>query len=623
MIFSEKSETPNLTDYLKAKPDSVVYYGDKKSTASWQLLYFIALKLIAAKHPDELMRLERKSILGDKIEIGSEIEIREFSHPLGIMRKPDGKWLFAETDFNVQQILLHLKKLMEICKDPLDTMVIYFSANQSQNVSLRTDKSDSPLIRKSLAEIFRPKVPKATPTVTTAEQQYVQWLIQKGEKPSEAQAAFSMTEKVINRLQISAKRLFSVTSAVELKYILSALRRTPQWHYFSSRQQNQIVHTIDLYREFRESSAKALANAQAASTVQPPATTSTSHPSVLPAPALSGSQKISSPEKFSCAGAIADCIGAKPEEIYFTSGGTESDNWAIKSSSLKRPILTSQIEHHAILNACAAMEHLGVNVRYLPVNCHGTVQTETLEAAMDCKPRLVSIMLVNNEIGSIEPIASLANIAHKYGALFHTDAVQAVGHIPIDVNSLGIDMLSASAHKFNGPKGIGFIFIKSGTSHHPFMDGGAQESGMRAGTENVASIVGMATALKKNCHEMKQNQENLLQIEQKFLNVLSNSKLDFVRNGDVDHIPGNVSISFRNASGEMLLHRLDLMGICISTGSACDSKSIQTSHVLKAIHLSDEYARGTIRVSFGKQNTLDEATTIANAIIKILNSRTV
>ena len=260
MIFSEKSETPNLTDYLKAKPDSVVYYGDKKSTASWRLLYFIALKLIAAKHPDELMRLEGKSILGDKIEIGSEIEIREFSHPLGIMQKPDGKWLFAETDFNAHQVLLRLKKLMENCKDPLDTMVIYFSANQSQNVSLRTDKSDSPLIRKSLAEIFRPEVAKAVPTVTLAEQQYVQWLIQKGEKPSEVQTAFSMTEKVINRLQISAKRLFSVTSAVELKYILSALRRTPQWHYFSSRQQNQIVHTIDLYREFRESSAKALAN---------------------------------------------------------------------------------------------------------------------------------------------------------------------------------------------------------------------------------------------------------------------------------------------------------------------------------------------------------------------------
>ena len=207
MIFSEKSETPNLTDYLKAKPDSVVYYGDKKSTASWQLLYFIALKLIAAKHPDELMRLEGKSILGDKIEIGSEIEIREFSHPLGIMRKPDGKWLFAETDFNVQQILLRLKKLMEICKDPLDTMVIYFSANQSQNVSLRTDKSDSPLIRKSLAEIFRPKVPKATPTVTTAEQQYVQWLIQRGEKPSEAQAAFSMTVLKLWIVQAKGVRL--------------------------------------------------------------------------------------------------------------------------------------------------------------------------------------------------------------------------------------------------------------------------------------------------------------------------------------------------------------------------------------------------------------------------------
>ena len=364
MIFSEKSETPNLTDYLKAKPDSVVYYGDKKSTASWQLLYFIALKLIAAKHPDELMRLERKSILGDKIEIGSEIEIREFSHPLGIMRKPDGKWLFAETDFNVQQILLHLKKLMEICKDPLDTMVIYFSANQSQNVSLRTDKSDSPLIRKSLAEIFRPKVPKATPTVTTAEQQYVQWLIQKGEKPSEAQAAFSMTEKVINRLQISAKRLFSVTSAVELKYILSALRRTPQWHYFSSRQQNQIVHTIDLYREFRESSAKALANAQAASTVQPPATTSTSHPSVLPAPALSGSQKISSPEKFSCAGAnpyrytlLSDSITTDSVILWIDALGAEwlsllcwtlqkDNNGQIKSVALAQSCLPTETEYN-------------------------------------------------------------------------------------------------------------------------------------------------------------------------------------------------------------------------------------------------------------------------------------
>ena len=320
MIFSEKSETPNLTDYLKAKPDSVVYYGDKKSTASWRLLYFIALKLIAAKHPDELMRLERKSILGDKIEIGSEIEIREFSHPLGIMRKPDGKWLFAETDFNAHQVLLRLKKLMENCKDPLDTMVIYFSANQSQNVSLRTDKSDSPLIRKSLAEIFRPKVPKATSTVTTAEQQYVQWLIQKGEKLSEVQTAFSMTEKVINRLQISAKRLFSVTSAVELKYILSALRRTPQWHYFSSRQQNQIVHTIDLYREFRESSGKALPNEQAASPAQQPATASTSHLSVSPAPALSDSQEVSSPEKFSCA-------GTNPLEVLFDGKHIEAKTW--------------------------------------------------------------------------------------------------------------------------------------------------------------------------------------------------------------------------------------------------------------------------------------------------------
>ena len=325
---------------------------------------------------------------------------------------------------------------------------------------------------------------------------------------------------------------------------------------------------------------------------------------------------------------IAGVINASPEDIYFTSGGTESDNWALFGildayKNKGRHIITSGIEHHAILNSCARHEKNGVSVTYVSPDENGIISPETIEKAIKNDTVLISIMAANNEIGTIQNIKKISEVAHRHNIIFHTDAVQAVGHIPIDVNSLGIDMLSASAHKFNGPKGIGFIFIKSGTSHHPFMDGGAQESGMRAGTENVASIVGMATALKKNCHEMKQNQENLLQIAQKFLNVLSNSKLDFVRNGDVDHIPGNVSISFRNASGEMLLHRLDLMGICISTGSACDSKSIQTSHVLKAIHLSDEYARGTIRVSFGKQNTLDEATTIANAIIKILNSRTV
>ena len=325
---------------------------------------------------------------------------------------------------------------------------------------------------------------------------------------------------------------------------------------------------------------------------------------------------------------IAKTLNASAEEIYFTSGGTESDNWAIKAAAqmLKekgRHIITSKIEHHAILNSCAYLEKQGFEVTYLDVDEWGSIRLDVLEKAIRKDTILISVMYANNEVGTIQKIAQIGKIAEKNDILFHTDAVQAYGQLLIDVKKENIDLLSASAHKFNGPKGIGFIFIKSGTSHHPFMDGGAQESGMRAGTENVASIVGMATALKKNCHEMKQNQENLLQIEQKFLNVLSNSKLDFVRNGDVDHIPGNVSISFRNASGEMLLHRLDLMGICISTGSACDSKSIQTSHVLKAIHLSDEYARGTIRVSFGKQNTLDEATTIANAIIKILNSRTV
>ena len=200
---------------------------------------------------------------------------------------------------------------------------------------------------------------------------------------------------------------------------------------------------------------------------------------------------------------IADCIGALPEEIYFTSGGTESDNWVIKSVvglTEKHLTVTSQIEHHAVLNACGALERLGYPVIYLPVNADGTVIPEVLEKTVTkLQPRLVSVMLVNKEIGTIEPIKELATVAHSHAALFHTDAVQAVGHIPIDVNDLRVDMLSASAHKFNGPKGIGFLYVRKGTILTPYADGGAQENGMRAGTENIAGIVGMATALKKNC----------------------------------------------------------------------------------------------------------------------------
>ena len=227
-------------------------------------------------------------------------------------------------------------------------------------------------------------------------------------------------------------------------------------------------------------------------------------------------------------------------------------------------------------------------------------------------------MLVNNEIGAIEPISELAKVAHSHGAVFHTDAVQAVGHIAINVKELGVDMLSASAHKFNGPKGIGFIYIKSGTKIFPYADGGAQEHGMRAGTENIASIVGMAAALKKNCDHMDQTQNKLHRLEDKFLEALKLSGIDFIRNGSANHVPGNVNVSIRNASGEMLLHRLDLKGIYLSTGSACDSVNTQISHVIRAIGVPPEYAEGTLRVSFGHDNTEEDAVVIAQEIAKVV-----
>jgi len=320
---------------------------------------------------------------------------------------------------------------------------------------------------------------------------------------------------------------------------------------------------------------------------------------------------------------VASCIGSDPDEIYFTSGGTESDNWALKSALFSKDtkrhgVITSKIEHHAILNTCRTLEQFQVPVSYLDVDENGVVLPETLQRMISDSTYLVSVMLGNNEIGTIEPVQELCEIAHANGALFHTDAVQAVGHIPIDVKKLGVDMLSSSAHKFNGMKGSGFLYIRRGVDLHPFMDGGAQEKRKRAGTENVAAIVAMATALKKNCERMAETAEQLRNIEDHFLQRLQTAGLDFIRNGSENHLPGNVNISIRNAEGEMLLHRLDLKGICISTGSACDSVNTQVSHVIQAIHVPQEYAEGTIRITFGADNTLDDADAIADALLKIL-----
>lgn len=319
---------------------------------------------------------------------------------------------------------------------------------------------------------------------------------------------------------------------------------------------------------------------------------------------------------------IAKCIGAVPEEIYFTSGGTESNNWVIKSSALsdpqKRPMVTSQIEHHALLHSCAAIEQWGYPVVYLTVNSYGEVSVDKLQEALSNNTRLVSIMFSNNEIGTIQPIKELAEISRSSGALFHTDAVQAVGHVKIDVRKLGVDFLSASAHKFNGPKGTGFLYIRKGVGLLPYADGGKQEYGLRAGTENVAGIVGMAVALEKNCKEVDAHTEHLRELETRLLAQLG-GHIDYIRNGGANRIPGNISLSFRNIEGEALLHRLDLMRICVSTGSACDSVNTQISHVLNAISLDESYARGTIRISLGKHNTVDEVDTIARALIKIID----
>ena len=319
--------------------------------------------------------------------------------------------------------------------------------------------------------------------------------------------------------------------------------------------------------------------------------------------------------------AIADTLKVQEKEILFTSGGTESDNWAIKG--LMRPgdtrqILTSQIEHHAVLNACLSIERMGFPVRRLPVNREGIVESESFQTSISDQTKIASVMLANNEIGTVEPVSALAEIAHQHGALFHTDAVQAVGHIPVDVKALGVDLLSASGHKFNGPKGVGFLYIKKGTEIQPYADGGGQESGIRAGTENIASIVAMACALRKNCDRMITVSERLSRMEHIFIHTLNQAGIDYIRNGAGNHIPGNINISIRNANGESLLHRLDLKGICISTGSACDSVNTQVSHVIQAIGIPKEYAQGTIRISFGADNIETDASEVATALIEIL-----
>lgn len=319
---------------------------------------------------------------------------------------------------------------------------------------------------------------------------------------------------------------------------------------------------------------------------------------------------------------IANCIGAQPDEIFFTSCGTESDNWVIYGAVQQHlPIVTSSIEHHAILRPCESAKRCGCSVSLLPVTKDGIVLSSSVKEVVHSSSGLLSVMYANNEIGTIQPIKELATIAHENGWLMHTDAVQAMGHTRINVRELGVDMLSASAHKFNGPKGIGFLYIKKGINWPVLIKGGAQENGLRAGTENVASIVGMATALEENVASVSENEAYLTHLEEMLISNLSDSGVLFCRNGAGNHIRGNISLSFPNRSGEAILHRLDLKRICVSTGSACDSQDTQVSHVLKAIDLDETLAKGTIRISLGKYNTEQDVMKIVQVLIGILKER--
>ena len=284
----------------------------------------------------------------------------------------------------------------------------------------------------------------------------------------------------------------------------------------------------------------------------------------------------------------------------------------------KRHIITSTIEHHAVLYTCEFMQKIGYDVTFVGVDEQGHVKLDELENAITEDTALVSIMAANNEIGTIQDLKAISDICHKHGVLFHTDAVQAVGHMRIDVKEMGIDMLSLSGHKLHAPKGTGALYCRKGIKLEPLIHGGGQERGLRSGTENVAGIVGMATALQEHMKHMAQETKYLNELSGRLIDRLKQNGIDFRINGSNNRIPGSLSLSFNAADGEMLLHRLDLMGTAVATGSACNSKDTVLSHVIQAISVPQEYAHGTIRVTLGMDNTVEQVDRIAQQIASIL-----
>lgn len=313
-----------------------------------------------------------------------------------------------------------------------------------------------------------------------------------------------------------------------------------------------------------------------------------------------------------CRAVIAETLEAKPEEIYFTSGGSESDNWAVKgvAGAYKKQgthIITSKIEHHAVLNSCEYLERLGYSVTYLNVDEDGMVSAEQLARAIRPDTTLISVMYGNNEVGTIEPIARIGQIAREHGILFHTDAVQAYAQVPISVRALPVDLLSASAHKFYGPKGVGFLYIREGVKMPSFIHGGGQERGKRAGTENVPGIVGMGKAAEAAHRGMRVYKQRETMLRNYLMEKVKREIPDTRINGHRYHrLPGNVNFSFRGVDGASLLILLEEDGICASGGSACNTGASRVSYVIEALGVPEDYAAGTVRMTLGRESTREE-----------------
>jgi len=321
---------------------------------------------------------------------------------------------------------------------------------------------------------------------------------------------------------------------------------------------------------------------------------------------------------------VAKALGAKTEEIYFTGCGTESDNWALTGAAEAYGkngghIITSAIEHHAVLHTCQYLESRGYDVTYLPVDEDGLISIEELKKAIRPETFLISIMLANNEIGTIQPVKEIGLLARERKIIFHTDAVQAVGHMPIDVNELNIDMLSMSAHKIYGPKGVGALYVRKGIRLKSFMHGGAQERSRRAGTENVPGVVGLGKAIELITAEMEEENKKLISLRERLIEGLM-SAIPYARlNGHIEkRLPGNVNISFEFVEGESILISLDFKGIAASSGSACTSGSLDPSHVLLAIGLPHEKAHGSVRFTLGMYNTEEDADEVIRELPPII-----